>query len=75
MKLLRMELTRFTLGYECRCILEGSGLEETQPECLAGKGPQPYVGATYASVYLCQQLQSFLPGNALQFCTVWSFSA
>ena len=23
---------------------------------LAGKGPRPYVGATYASVYLCQQL-------------------
>ena len=32
---------------------------------LAGKGPRPYVGATYASVYLCQQLQSFLLGNAL----------
>ena len=44
------------------------------PESLASKGPRSYVGATYASVYLCQQLQSFLPGNALQFHTVWSFS-
>ncbi len=25
-------------------------------------------------MYLCQQLQSFLPRNALQFHTVWSFS-
>ena len=41
-------------------------------EGLAGKGPRPYVGATYASVYLRQQLQSFLPGNALQFHTVRS---
>ena len=38
---------------------------------LAGKGPRPYVGATYASMYLRQQLQSFLPGDALQFHTVW----
>ena len=44
------------------------------PECIAGKGSRPYVGATYASVYLCQQLQFFLPGNALQFHTIWSFS-
>ena len=34
------------------------------------KGPRPYVGATYASIYLYQQLQSFLPGDALQFHTV-----
>src|SRR3990170_2798883 len=54
--------------------MEGSGPEETLPECLAGKGPRPYVGATYASVDLCQQLQSFLPGNALQFHTVRPFS-
>src|SRR3990170_7840289 len=52
--------------------MEGSGPEETLPERLAGKGPRPYVGATYASVYLCQQLQPFLPGNALQFHTVRS---
>ena len=28
---------------------------------------------SHLSVYLCQQLQSFLPGNALQFHTIWSF--
>ena len=48
-------------------ILEGSGLEETLPESLAGKGPRPYVGAAYASVYLHQQLQSFLPGMHFNF--------
>ncbi len=37
---------------------------------LAGMGPRPYVGATFASMYLCQQLQSFLPGDTLQFHTV-----
>ena len=69
-----MELTRFTLSYKRSCILEGCGPEETLPECLAGKGPGPYVGATYATMYLCQQLQSFLPGDALQFHTVRSSS-
>ena len=51
-----MELTRFTLGYSCRRILEGGGPEETLSERLSGKGPRPYVGATYASMYLRQQL-------------------
>ena len=51
-----MELARFTLGYQRRHILEGGGPEETLPESLAGKGSRPYVGATYASMYLCQQL-------------------
>ena len=51
--------------------LESGGPEETLPECLLGKGPRPYVGATYASMYLRQQLQAFLPGDALQFHTVW----
>ena len=50
--------------------MEGGGPEETLPERLVGKGPRPYVRATYASMYLCQQLQSFLPGDALQFHTV-----
>src|SRR3954468_9746149 len=67
-----MELTRLTPGDECRCILEGGGPEETLPECLAGKGSRPNVGSTYASMYLCQQLQSFLSRDALQFHNVRS---
>ena len=72
MKFLRMELARFTPSDQRRCILEGSGPEEALPECLAGKGSRPYVGSTYASMYLCQQLQSFLSRGALQFHTVRS---
>ena len=67
-----MELARFTAGDQRRRILEGSGPEEALLECLAGKSSRPYVGSTYASMYLCQQLQSFLLGDALQFHTVWS---
>src|SRR3954462_10294196 len=67
-----MELTRLTPGDERRCILEGGGPEETLPECFVGKGSQPTVGSTYASMYLCQQLQSFLSRDALQFHTVRS---
>ena len=69
-----MELARFTLGYLCNCILEGGGLEETLLESLAGKGPRPYVGATYASMYLRQQLLSVFPVNTLQFHAVESSS-
>ena len=37
MYLLGKELTRFTLGYLCSCILEGCRPKETLPERFAGK--------------------------------------
>ena len=72
MYLLGMELARFTLGYLCSCILEGFWPKETLPERLPGKCSCANVVATYASMYLCQQLQSFLSRDALQFHTVRS---
>src|SRR4051812_28622213 len=65
-----MELARFTLGYLCSCILEGCRPEETLSERFAGKCSCANVVATYASMYLCQQLLSVFPGNTLQFHTV-----
>ena len=64
----------FTLGYLCSCILEGCRPKETLPESFAGKCSCANVVATYASVYLRQQLLSFFPGNALQFHSVESSS-
>src|SRR3954471_5589996 len=69
-----MELARFTLGYLCRCILEGCGPEETLPERFAGKCSGANVVSTYASVYLRQQLLSVFPVNALQFHPIASSS-
>ena len=74
MYLLGMELARFTLGYLCSCILEGFWPKETLPERLPGKCSCANVVATYASMYLCQQLLSIFPGNALQPDTIESSS-
>src|SRR3954464_13315589 len=65
-----MELACFTLGYLCSCILEGCRPEETLPKRFAGECSCADVVTTYASMYLCQQLLSVFPGNALQFPTV-----
>ena len=72
--LLGMELARFTLGYLCSCILEGCRPKETLPESFAGKCSCADVVATYASMYLRQQLLSIFPANTLQFHTVESSS-
>jgi len=69
-----VELTRFTLGYLCSCILEGSRPEEAMSECFADKCSCANVVTTYASMYFCQQLLSFFPGNALQFHSIDSSS-
>src|SRR3954468_22625537 len=69
-----MELARFTLGYLCSCILEGCGPEEALPERLSGKCSGANVVPTYASVYLCQQLLSVFPVDALQFHPIASSS-
>ena len=74
MYLFGVELARFTLGYLCSCILEGCRPKETLPESFAGKCSCAYVVATYASMYLCQQLLSIFPANTLQFHTVESSS-
>src|SRR3954469_21581407 len=60
-----MELTRFTLGYLCSCILEGCRPKETLPKCFAGKCSCTNVVTTYASMYLCQQLLS--PSREIHF--------
>ena len=70
MYLFGMELARFTLGYLCSCILEGCRPKETLPESFASKCSCAYVVATYANMYLCQQLLSIFPVNTLQFHTV-----
>src|SRR3954466_6127580 len=74
MNLLCMELARFTLGYQCSCILEGFLPEEPLPEGFPDKRSCANVMAAYASMYLCQQLLSIFPGDALQSDTVESSS-
>ena len=74
MYLLGVELACFTLGYLRSCILEGCRPKETLPEGFAGKCSCANVVATYASMYLCQQLLSIFQANTLQFHTIESSS-
>ena len=52
----------------------GLSAKETLPESFAGKCSCANVVATYASMYLCQQLLSVFPVNTLQFHIVESSS-